>query len=391
MAYLDHAATTPMFPEAAAAMSELLAVPGNPSSLHASGRTARRHVEEGREKVARFLGARPAEVVFTSGGTEADNIALKGLAWAQRAGDPRRTRIVVGAAEHHAVLDPAQWLADDDGFTLTLAGVDQFGRVTPEALSEALGDDPADVAAVSIMLANNEVGTVNDIASLTAVTRPHGIRFHTDAVQAPAWLDVDFAALGVCAMTVSAHKVGGPHGVGALIISRDCEVTPLLHGGGQERDVRSGTLDAPAIAGFAMALDVVARRRESESRRVAALRDDLVARVRSEVPEAVLNGDTEGRLPNNAHFTFPGCLGDALLMLLDAQGIECSVGSACSAGVPQPSHVLLAMGADAQSARETLRFSLGYSSTVSDVDALIAALPAAVDRASRAGMPRGSA
>lgn len=391
MAYLDHAATTPMFPEAAAATSELLAVPGNPSSLHASGRTARRHVEEGREKVARFLGARPAEVVFTSGGTEADNIALKGLAWAQRAGDSKRTRIIVGAAEHHAVLDPARWLADDDGFTLTFAGVDNFGRVTPQALAEALGDDPSDVAAVSIMLANNEVGTVNDIASLTAVTRPHGVRFHTDAVQAPAWLNVDFASLGVCAMTVSAHKVGGPHGVGALIISRDCEVTPLLHGGGQERDVRSGTLDAPAIAGFATALDVVAQRREAESRRVAALRDDLVARVRSAVPEAILNGDVDGRLPNNAHFTFPGCLGDALLMLLDAQGIECSVGSACSAGVPQPSHVLLAMGADDQSARETLRFSLGYSSTKSDVDTLIAALPAAVDRASRAGMPRGSA
>lgn len=387
-AYLDHAATTPMFPEAVAVMAAHLSVAANPSSLHAAGRTARRHVEQARESVARALGARPAEVVFTAGGTEADNIALKGMSWAQRDADPRRTRLVVSAVEHHAVLDPARWLADEDGFTLTLVDVDRFGRVTPEALQRALGDSPDDVALVSVMLANNEVGTVNDIAALSAVTRAAGVRFHSDAVQAPAWLDLDFAALGVCAMSVSGHKVGGPHGVGALIIDRDCPVTPLVHGGGQERDVRSGTLDTPAIVAFAAALEIAVARRADEVARVTVLRDDLIAKVHLIAPDARLGGDPVARLAGNAHFTFPGCLGDALLMLLDAQGVQCSVGSACSAGVPQPSHVLSAMGANADDARSTLRFSLGHTSTPADVDALIAALPAALDRARRAGMPR---
>ena len=391
MAYLDHAATTPMFPEAIAAMTQLLAEPGNPSSLHASGRVARRHVEEAREIVARVLGCRPAEVVFTSGGTEANNIALKGIAWSEREQNPAKKRLVIGSTEHHAVLDPTHWLHDSNDFDVTWIRVDHVGRVTPQALRDALGSDPSDVALVSVMMANNEVGTTNDIAALTAVTREFGIRFHTDAVQAPAWLDVNFAELGVCAMTVSAHKVGGPHGVGALIVSRDCKITPLVHGGGQERDIRSGTLDAPAIVAFAAALDVVSHRRTNEVKRVSELRDSLVEHVFTIAPDAIYNGDPEGRLANNAHFTFPGCLGDSLLMLLDAQGVECSVGSACSAGVPQPSHVLLAMGETADHARSTLRFSLGYSSQESDVAELVAALPDALERGRRAGMPRGTA
>lgn len=377
-----------MFPEAVAAMAELLAMPGNPSSLHASGRLSRRHVEEARETVARVLGARAGEVVFTAGGTEADNIGLKGLAWSERELNPAKRRVVVSAVEHHAILDPAEWLNESDEFELTLIEVDEFGRVTPEALRKALGDDPSDVAVVSVMLANNEVGTVNDIAALTAVTREFGIRFHTDAVQAPAWLDVKFSDLGVCAMTVSGHKVGGPHGVGALIISRDCNVTPLVHGGGQERDVRSGTLDTPAIVALAKALEIVEQRRSQEVTRVSALREQLVSRVQEIAPDATYNGHRDDRLANNAHFTFPGCLGDSLLMLLDAQGVECSVGSACSAGVPQPSHVLLAMGASDNDARSTLRFTLGYSSTQADVDALIDALPSVLDRGRRAGMPK---
>lgn len=377
-----------MFPEAVAAMTELLALPGNPSSLHASGRLARRHVEEARETVARVLGARAGEVVFTAGGTEANNIGLKGLAWSERELNSKKRRIVVSAVEHHAILDPAEWLHQSDDFDLTLVGVDSTGRVTPESLRIALGEDPSDVAVVSVMLANNEVGTINDIASLTAVTRDFGIRFHCDAVQAPAWLDVNFNEYGVCAMTVSGHKVGGPHGVGALIISRDCNVTPLVHGGGQERDVRSGTLDAPAIVAFAKALEVVESRRSQEVARVGQLRDQLVTRVQEVAPDAVFNGHLSERLANNAHFTFPGCLGDSLLMLLDAQGVECSVGSACSAGVPQPSHVLLAMGADSNDARSTLRFTLGYSTTQDDVDALIEALPTALERGRRAGMPK---
>lgn len=388
MAYLDNAATTPMLAEAVAAMTELLGKPGNPSSLHASGRKARRQVEESRERVARALGCGSAEVVFTSGGTEANNIAIKGIAWDQRTKDPRRNRIVAGSTEHHAVLDPVRWLGDSESFEVTWIKSDASGEITVAALREALGPDPTNVALVSVILANNEVGTINDIAALTEATREFGIRFHTDAVQAPAWLDLDFSTLGVCAMTVSAHKVGGPHGIGALIISRDCHVTPLIHGGGQERDVRSGTLDTPAIVGFATALEITTAGKSETVARVAALRDDLVKRVKEIAPDATYSGAITNRLVNNAHFVFPGCLGDSLLMLLDAQGVECSVGSACNAGVPQPSHVMLAMGADEDQARSTLRFSLGWNSTQADVDALITALPSAIARAKRAGVPK---
>lgn len=369
-------------------MTELLALPGNPSSLHASGRRARRHVEQSREQVARALGARPTEVIFTAGGTEANNIALKGIAWNQRHGDSRRTRIVASGVEHHAVIDPIQWLVDSDGFRVTWIEVTSDGQVTPEALRVALGEDPSDVALVSIMMANNEVGTINDIAALSQVTREFGIRFHTDAVQAAPWLKVNFSELGVCAMTVSGHKVGGPHGVGALIVSQGCTITPLIHGGGQERDVRSGTLDTPGIVGFATALAACTQNLNENVERVQALRNALISGVQAIVPDVIVNGSMEARLANNAHFTFPGCLGDSLLMLLDAQGVECSVGSACNAGVPQPSHVLLAMGADDQSARSTLRFSLGHNSTMEDVQAVLQAIPSAVERAKRAGMPK---
>jgi len=300
----------------------------------------------------------------------------------------RRVRVVAGSTEHHAVLDPVRWLGDSEGFEVTWIKSDVEGKITPEALREALGDNPNDVGLVSVILGNNEVGTINDIAALTAVTREFGIRFHTDAVQAPAWLDLNFSELGVCAMSISGHKVGGPHGIGALIISRDCHVTPLIHGGGQERDVRSGTLDAPAIVGFATALEITSARRSETVARVSVLRDDLVTRVMQIAPDAIYTGSKIDRLANNAHFIFPGCLGDSLLMLLDAQGVECSVGSACNAGVPQPSHVLLAMGADDDAARSTLRFSLGSTTTQSDVDKLIEVLPSAIERAKRAGVPK---
>lgn len=377
-----------MYPEVAAEMAKMLTDSGNPSSLHASGRRARRLVEEAREKVANAVGARPAEVVFTSGGTEANNIALKGIAWDQRDKDPKRNRVIISSVEHHAILDPAHWLGESHGFEVQYVPVTETGRVTPEALLKVIDDDFNSVAVVSIMLANNEVGTINDVCALVDVIRDSGIRFHTDAVQAPIWLDLNFAELGTCALSISGHKVGGPHGVGAVIMSRDCTVTPLIHGGGQERDVRSGTLDVPAIVAFANALEISTERRSETVNRITKLRDELIAQVHAVVPDAVLNGDLEHRLANNAHFTFPGCLGDSLLMLLDAQGVECSVGSACSAGVPQPSHVLLAMGADEDAARGTLRFTLGHNSTAEDVRALINELPSAVDRAKRAGVPK---
>lgn len=377
-----------MYPEVAATMANLLTDSGNPSSLHASGRRARRLVEEAREQVAQVLGCRPAEVIFTSGGTESDNIALKGIAWDQRKKDPKRTRVLISAIEHHAILDPAHWLNDDDGFQVEYIPVTKTGIVTPEALIKIINNDFDSVAVVSVMLANNEVGSINDIAALVKVTSGTGVRFHTDAVQAPTWLEVNFDQLGVCAMSLSGHKVGGPHGVGVIIMSRDCNVTPLIHGGGQERDVRSGTLDVPAIVAFAQALKISAERRFDQVNRISKLRDQLVIQVKAIAPDAIYNGDEQNRLANNAHFTFPGCLGDSLLMLLDAQGVECSVGSACSAGVPQPSHVLLAMGADEDAARCTLRFTLGHNSTEQDVKDLIEHLPAAIQRAKRAGVPK---
>ncbi|MEU7896084.1 cysteine desulfurase family protein [Nonomuraea sp. NPDC049152] len=381
-AYLDHAATTPMLPEAIEAMTRQLGRVGNASSLHAAGRQVRRVVEESREAIADALGARPSEVVFTSGGTEADNLAIKGLYWAR---EPRR-RILVSSVEHHASLDPAAWLADRQGAEVELLEVDDNGRVHPDTLRAAIERAPSNVALVSVMWANNEVGTVQPIPVLSAIAHEHGIPFHTDAVQAVGMLPVSFADSGAEALTLTGHKVGGPMGVGALLLARGVTPVSVLHGGGQERDVRSGTLDAPAIAGLAAAVSTAVKSQEDQARRLTALRDDLIQRVRQAVPDVVLNGDPVDRLPGNAHFSFPGCEGDALLMLLDAKGVECSTGSACSAGVAQPSHVLLAMGAEVAAARGSLRFTLGHTSTQEDVDQLIEVLPAAVERARRAGL-----
>jgi cysteine desulfurase len=385
-AYLDHAATTPMLPAALAAMTEELAQLGNPSSLHNAGRRARRVVEESRELIAEAYGARPSEVVFTSGGTEADNLAVKGLYWASKAADPARRRVLATTTEHHAVLDSVRWLAEHDGAEADWLAVDQVGLLSPAVLAAAVERDPASVGLISAMWVNNEVGTVQPIAELASVAAEHQIPFHSDAVQAAGQLPVSLAATGATALTITAHKIGGPVGIGALLLAKGIQPVPVLHGGGQERDVRSGTLDVPAIRAFAVAVQVAIERRADEAKRLASLRDDLIAQVKAAVPDAVLNGAPSGpgRLPGNAHFSFPGCEGDALLMLLDARGIACSTGSACTAGVAQPSHVLIAMGADEARARGSLRFSLGHSSEQSDVDALGAVIGEVVERARRA-------
>ena len=389
MTYLDHAATTPMLPEAAATLTEALGRVGNASSLHSAGRRARRAIEESRESIAEAVGALPSEVVLATGGTEADNLAVKGLYWARRAADPRRTRVLVSAAEHHAVLDAGEWLAEHEGATLDVLAVDATGRVDVATLREALAAHPGEVAVVSIMWANNEVGTVNDVRALAEVAHEFGVPFHTDAVQAVGAVPVDFAASGVDALSLTGHKLGGPVGAGALLLRRDAACTPLLHGGGQERDVRSGTLDVPGVMSLATAVRAAVGDIERRTATLTALRDDLVARVIAEVPDARLNGvplDRPGeRLPGNAHLSFPGCEGDSLLMLLDARGIECSTGSACTAGVARPSHVLLAMGLDDDLARGSLRFSLGHNSTAADVDAVVEAIGPVVERARRAG------
>ncbi|MDU0299930.1 cysteine desulfurase family protein [Streptomyces sp. PAL114] len=388
MAYLDHAATTPMLPEAIEALTAHLGVTGNASSLHAAGRRARRTVEEARETLAEALGARPSEIVFTSGGTEADNLAVKGLYWSRRDADPARTRVLASPVEHHAVLDAVHWLGEHEGATVEYLPVDRHGRVHPDALREAVARNPDDVALATVMWANNEIGTLLPVTELVAVAAEFGVPLHSDAVQAFGQVPVDFGASGLAAMTVSGHKIGGPYGIGALVLGREHTPVPVLHGGGQERHVRSGTLDVPAVASFAVAGRLAAEQREWFARDIGRLRDDLVAAVLEAVPDAILGGDPApgGRLPANAHFTFPGCEGDSLLLLLDAQGIECSTGSACTAGVAQPSHVLLATGTDPDLARGTLRFSLGHTSTDADVTALAKAIGPAVERARAAGL-----
>ncbi|MGW6174635.1 cysteine desulfurase family protein [Arthrobacter sp. NPDC055138] len=389
--YLDHAATTPILAQALAALTHELSRSGNPSSLHGSGRRARRVVEEARERIAAATGAHPSEVIFTSGGTEADNLAVKGLYWARHDADPRRRRILCSPVEHHAVLDTVEWLEKHEGAEAVWLPVDADGVVSIEAVQREIDADPAAVALITVMWANNEVGSVQPMAEIVAAAQAQGIPVHSDAVQAFGHLPVDFKASGLDTMAITGHKIGGPVGVGALLVRRDVKLTPVQHGGGQERDIRSGTLDTPAIAAFAAAAETVVGHLPEEARRLADLREKLIAGVVRTVPEAVLRGTPDPeqhgrRLPGNAHFTFPGCEGDSLLFLLDLAGVESSTGSACTAGVPRPSHVLLAMGLSEEEARGAQRFTLGHTTTESDVDALVAALPEAYARAKKAGM-----
>jgi cysteine desulfurase len=403
--YLDHAATTPISAPALAALTSELSRSGNPSSLHGSGRRARAVVDQSRETLAASAGAHPSEVIFTSGGTEADNLAVKGLFWSRHDADPARKRILVSAIEHPAVQDTVEWLERHEHAEAVWLPVDDRGLVRLDALREELdgghGSGAETVALITVMWANNEVGTVQPIAEIVALAARYGIPVHSDAVQAFGSVPVDFAASGLAAMSISGHKIGGPVGVGALLLGRSVKLVPVQHGGGQERDVRSGTLDTASIAAFAAAARDVVDHLPEESARIAGLRDRLIAGVRAAVPEAILRGmpvdgmpvagvQVEGaqkrRLPGNAHFTFPGCEGDSLLFLLDMAGIESSTGSACTAGVPRPSHVLLAMGLTEDEARGAQRFSLGHTSTAGDVEKFVAALPAAYSRARQAGM-----
>ncbi|MGD8193997.1 cysteine desulfurase family protein [Herbiconiux sp. P18] len=416
--YLDHAATTPMLPVAREAYVDALGVVGNPSSIHSQGQQAKRLLEESREVVAASLGAEPVEVIFTSGGTESINLGVKGLYWkrassaaATSAGQSRRVVLVPGG-EHHATVDAVSWLASHEGAEVVTLPVDEVGRLQPAVLDAALAEHGASVALVGVLWANNEVGTINDVAALVAVARGYGVPVHVDAVAAYGYLPIGFDALGAAALSVSAHKIGGPVGIGALVLARAWEVEPLIHGGNQQR-VRSGTQDVAGAVGFAAAAGAAsagaaeagalagaayagsgalagASSNGAEGgflEELAGLRDRLIAGVRAAVPEAVLRGDATsgGRLPGNAHFTFPGCDGDSLLFLLDLAGFSVSTGSACQAGVPEISHVLLAMGVPSDEARGALRFTLGHGTTAADVDALVAALPAAYAAALRAG------
>ncbi|TDN44919.1 cysteine desulfurase [Curtobacterium flaccumfaciens] len=381
--YLDHAATTPILPEALAAFTAALGTVGNPSSIHSAGQQAKMLLEDGRAAVARSIDADPVEVVFTSGGTESINLAVKGLFWARQQ-DRARPRIVVPGGEHHATVDTVEWLERHEGAVVDVVPLDAQGRVDLAGL-EARLTDASDVALVTFLWANNEVGTIQPVARIVELAHDAGVPVHSDAVAAYGQVPVSFAASGLDALSVSAHKIGGPVGIGALVLGRKATVEPLIHGGGQQRQVRSGTQDAPAATAFGVAAGAaVAEPMPHPS--LVALRDRLVAGVRAAVPSAVLMGDPVDRLPGNAHFTFPGCEGDSLLFLLDAAGVAVSTGSACQAGVPEASHVLLAMGLSEQDARGALRITLGHTTTDADVDAFLAALPDAVARAGAAGM-----
>jgi cysteine desulfurase len=363
-----------MVPEAVAAMSRELSRVGNASSLHASGRAARRVVEESREAIAACVGARPSEVIFTSGGTEADNFAIKGAFWSRA----DRSGVVTSTIEHHAVHDSVGWLAAA-GAKARYVPVDPVGRIDAAALEAAV---TTQTAVASVMWGNNEVGTLQPVADLVAIAAERGSLSHSDAVQAAGHVRLDFTASGLDLLSISAHKLGGPYGIGALLARREVALTAILHGGGQEREVRSGTLDVAAIAGFAAAVEVAVGRLDAESQRITELRAALIAAVCAAVPEAVVHGpdDPCATLPGIVNVGFPGCSAEAILLLLDAAGIDCSTGAACSAGVAQPSHVLLAMGLSEADARSSLRFSLGHTSTHADIERLAAALPDAVRR-----------
>ena len=384
-----------MLPAARAAWLAASEHLGNPSSLHASGRSARKVVEESRESIAADLMTRPSAVIFTAGGTEADNLAIKGLYWQRQQvlGNGEPLRVLASAIEHHAVLDPVGWLGEHEGAIIEWLEVDHDARVSTTAIAQSL-ESAANVALCTVMWANNEVGTVEPVERIAELCREFGVPFHTDAVQALGQVPMNLGALGADAVTISSHKIGGPFGVGALIVNPVTGFTPVLHGGGQERDIRSGTLDAPAISAFAVAVRHAVDQQVMHAQHLRQLRNELVKGVLATVPGAVLNGDPDlldgGRLPANAHFSFPGCEGDSLLMLLDAAGVDCSTGSACTAGIPEASHVLLAMGVDERTSRASLRFSFGYPSTSADVDRVIAALPGAVDRAGRSVSSRSA-
>lgn len=392
--YFDHAAITPLREEALTAMCELASDMGNPSSVHSVGRRARCHVEEARESIAELLGARPSEVVFVGSGTEADNLALKGMALA-RAGQGRR-RLLLSAVEHHSVSDAATWLATyhDNAFgvELDVLPVDTTGRVDVDVVHERLHQEDTPLL-MTVMAANNEVGTVQPIAELAAAAAETGVPFHVDAVQAVTHMQIDFTHPGITTMSVAAQKFGGPTGIGVLLARREAPLVPLFHGGGQERGLRAGTQNVLGIVGMAAALKVAVARREEETAHLVALREQLITGLHSVCDDVIINGPENATaepdspvLPGIVSASFPGCEGDALLMLLDGKGISVSLGAACTAGVAHASEVLLAMGVPEPQARGTLRLSMGHTTTSDHVDELLRALPEAVERARLAGL-----
>ena len=367
--YLDHAATTPIFDVAVKAMTDALTKVGNPSSLHTEGRSTRKDVEDARDLIAKAVGCLASEVIFTGSGTEADNAAIKGLFW--KSG---KKIIAISAIEHHAVLDPARWLVEHEGAELIEIPVDKNGVIDLDDLKDLVAKRGSEIALISVMHSNNETGVIQPIAEVVKIAG--SIPVHTDAVQSFTKTPLSYKELGVTSMALSAHKVGGPHGIGALILQRAYEIPALLHGGGQEREIRSGTLNAPAIVAFAAA----AASKIYEASKVQELRERFEAGLLTSAPSAYINGVDAKRLPGISNVTFPGTQSDSLLLLMDSEKVSCSTGAACSAGVHRPSHVLLAMGHNEVSAQSSLRFSLGANSTQADVDFALSVLPTVIER-----------
>ena len=380
--YFDNAATTPISEVALQAFIEQSRLVGNASSLHTYGRDVRKAVEEARERIAGLIDSHASEIIFTGSGTEANNLALKGAFWHRNKDGVVRNVIVVSAFEHHAVLDPARWLEDFEGAEVIQVPVTREGFISLEALEEIVRERHDEIALISIMHSNNEVGTLQPISQVVAIADEFAIPVHSDAVQSLGKVPLSFKELGLFAMTISAHKVGGPIGVGALVLRKGVDITPILHGGGQERDIRSGTLNSAGIVAFAAAVQSAIRDLDTNVAKIRNLRTKLIAALQSEVSDVKLNGVLEGEtLPGIANISFPRTESDSLLLLFDAEGIACSTGSACSAGVQEASHVLMAMGMDEKEARSSLRFSLGTANTDTDIEYLQTCIKRVIDRA----------
>jgi cysteine desulfurase len=386
--YLDHAATSPIRPSVLARYTEVLAQIGNPASVHSFGQSSRQLLEEAREQIAQSIDCDRNEVVFTSGGTESDNLAVKGLYWQRHAENRSRTLIVTSSAEHAAVLDSVNWLVSEQGAEAYFVQMDQDGVLDLQDLERVLSERADQVALVSLMWANNEIGVVHPIKKITELAAKHKVPVHSDAIAALGHIPVNFKDSGVSAMTITGHKLGSPVGVGALILSRNQKITPVVHGGGQERNLRSGTPDAAAAAAFALAVKEAVSEQQALSKSHAKLSERLVAGVRQVAPDVKVSSESVERLSNNVHFRFPGCLGDSLLFLMDLNGVSISTGSACAAGVSSPSHVVLSLGADTDEAMGTMRITFGHSSSEEDVDAFLEAFPKAYEGAKKAGLTR---
>jgi cysteine desulfurase len=386
--YLDHAATSPIRASVLELYISTLSEIGNPASVHSFGQHSRQILEQAREEIAKAINCDRNEVIFTSGGTESDNLAIKGIYWDVNSKDPSKNVIISAAAEHHAVLDAINWLVDSQNAELYLIPSDDQGVLDIAALERYLEQNASRVALISVMWANNEIGVIHPISEITKIAKVYSIPVHSDAIAALGHIPVDFAESGLAAMTITGHKLGGPVGSGALILRRDQKLTPVNHGGGQERNLRSGTPDASSAAALALTITEAVSEQEDVAQKHQIMTQRLIAGVKQIASDVIVSAEKAPRLPNNVHFRFPGCLGDSLLFLLDSDGVSISTGSACTAGVSGPSHVVLSLGASNDEAMGTLRITLGHSTKDQDIDAFLEAFPKAHQGAKKAGLTR---